>query len=57
MFTWVKLVSGKFGQVSVDDLILGAVGVGPADVEPGPVSDGLDDPDVVPAVVVSALAL
>ena len=48
---------GQFGQVGVDDLVLGAVCVGAADVEPGPVSDGLDDPDVIPAVVVAALAL
>ena len=54
----VKLVPGQLGQVGVDDLVLWAVAVGAADVEPGAVRpDGLNDPDVVAAVVVSALAL
>jgi len=44
----------QLGQVGVDDLILGAVGVGSTNVKPRPVADGLDDPDVVPAVVVAA---
>ena len=55
--TWVKFVPGQLSQVGVDDLILRAVGISPTDVEPGPVTDGLDDADMVSAVVVPALPL
>ena len=48
---------GQLGEVGIDDLVFGAVCVGAADVKPGPIADRLDHPDVVPAVIVAALAL
>ncbi len=47
---------GQFGQVRVDDLIFGTVCICTTNVQPRPVPNGLDDPDVVAAVVVAALA-
>ena len=47
----------QFGQISIDHLIFRAVGIGATHIEPGPIPDGLYNPDVVSAVVVPALAL
>ena len=47
---------GQFGQVRVDDLIFGAVCICATHIQPRPVPDRLDDPDVVAAVVIAALA-
>ena len=35
----------------VDDPVLGIVGVGAADVEPGPVAHGLDDANMIATIV------
>ncbi len=48
---------GQFGQVRVNDLVFGAVCICATHVQTGPVPDGLDNPDVVAAVVVAAFAL
>ncbi len=54
--TRIKLVSGQLGQISIDDLILGAVGIGAANVQPRPIPDRLNDPDVVSTIVISTFA-
>ena len=50
-------MSGQLCQISIDHLIFGAVSIGATHIEPGPIPDGLYNPDVVSAVIVPALAL